>query len=71
MYLTVLVFDDVVFPLPDAVAAMVGPQPVTALAEGLRDTLAGSGQELVRHWMALCAWTVLGVLGVVLWFRWE
>ncbi|MEU5261109.1 ABC transporter permease [Amycolatopsis sp. NPDC021455] len=70
-YLVMIVFGDVVFPLPTRVVDWTQLLPVTALAEGLRSALSAGAGVPVGYWSLLGLWAVLGLVSVVLWFRWE
>jgi ABC-2 type transport system permease protein len=71
IHLLMIVFGHVVFPLPAGLVQATQLLPVTALAEGLRSTLTAGVGVPAGYWSLLGLWTVLGVVSVVLWFRWE
>lgn len=73
VYLLLLVGGGVVVPVaryPESVAAHLELLPSGALAEGLRDVLAGAGPGLV-HVVVLLVWTAVGALLTVRTFTWE
>ncbi|OLF10381.1 ABC transporter permease [Actinophytocola xanthii] len=70
-YLLMIVFGNVVFPLPAGVVQGTQLLPVTALAEGLRSALSAGDGVPAGYWSLLGLWTVVGLVSVVLWFRWE
>lgn len=71
LYLVMMVFGNVMFPLPKAVVEVAQLLPVTALAEGLRGAFTAGTGVPVGCWSLLGLWAVLGVVAVALWFRWE
>jgi ABC-2 type transport system permease protein len=71
LYLLMIVFGNVVFPLSDGVVSGTQLLPVTALAQGLRSALTAGAGVPVGYWNLLALWAVLGAVAVALWFRWE
>ena len=73
VYLLLLVGGGIVFPLTafgDGVASALRLLPVTALSDGLRSTLGGSGLE-AQPVLVLLVWSVLSLTAAARWFRWE
>ena len=73
VYLLLLVGGGIVFPLTafgDGVASALRLLPVTALSDGLRATLGGSGLE-AQPVLVLLVWSVLSLGAAARWFRWE
>lgn len=73
VYLLLLVAGGLVVPLaryPDSISAHLELLPSGALAQGLRDVLAGGGPGLL-HVAVLLAWTAVGTLLTIRTFKWE
>jgi ABC-2 type transport system permease protein len=71
LYLVMMVFGNVMFPLPKGVLEATQLLPVTALAEGLRGAFTTGTGVPAGYWSVLGLWAVVGVVVVALWFRWE
>ncbi|MGR4883817.1 ABC transporter permease [Streptomyces sp. LARHCF249] len=74
VFLLLLVGGGVVVPLdkfPDAVQAVLGLLPISALSDGLREVLQHGGALPWGDAAVLTGWAVLGLGGAARWFRWE
>ncbi len=73
VYLVLLLGSGIVIPLtkyPVGAQRVLEWLPSTALADGLRDALAGAGVP-GRVWVVLVLWSAAGVAAAARWFRWE
>ncbi|HEX4213669.1 MAG TPA: ABC transporter permease [Candidatus Dormibacteraeota bacterium] len=74
IYLVLLGLGGVFYPLtllPGWLAAVSSALPITALSQGLRDTLEGGAALPIHSLIVLLVWTVLGLGAASLTFRWE
>jgi ABC-2 type transport system permease protein len=74
LYLVLLLLGGMVIPLdelPGPLADAAALLPSAALADVLRDTLAGTGVDPGRSWIVLLVWAAVGPLVAARTFRWE
>ena len=74
LFLVLLVSSGMVIPLdelPDSVASVARFLPSGALADIMRDALAGGGTNIPRTWLVLIGWAVVAPLITAATFRWE
>jgi ABC-2 type transport system permease protein len=74
LYLVLLLLGGMVIPLdelPGPLADAAALLPSAALADVLRETLAGTGVDPSRSWIVLLVWAVIGPLVAARTFRWE
>lgn len=74
LYLVLLLLGGMVIPfakLPGAIRAVAHALPSGALADVLRDTLAGSGTQPGTSWLVLAAWAMVAPLVAAALFRWD
>ncbi|MFD4243014.1 ABC transporter permease [Streptomyces sp. NPDC058525] len=74
VFLLLLVGGGVIVPLdkfPDAVQAVLGLLPISALSDGLRAVLQHGAALPWGDAAVLAAWAVLGLGAAARWFRWE
>jgi len=73
LFLVLLFLGGMAYPLdrlPGALETFAGALPAAALAESVRDVLAGTALP-IGSMLVLAAWAVAAPLAAVLWFRWE
>ncbi|MFG2298211.1 ABC transporter permease [Streptomyces sp. NPDC048603] len=74
VFLLLLVGGGVIVPLekfPDAVQAVLGLLPISALSDGLREVLQHGSAMPWGDAAVLAGWAVLGLGAAARWFRWE
>jgi ABC-2 type transport system permease protein len=74
LYLILLLLGGMVIPfaeLPLALRAMARVLPSGALANVVRDALAGGADWVALSWVILAAWAVITPVMAARWFRWE
>lgn len=74
LYLVLLLLGGMMIPLdelPGPLADVAGYLPSAALADVLRDALAGTGVDPTRSWIVLAAWAVVTPVIAAVTFRWE
>jgi ABC-2 type transport system permease protein len=74
IYLVLLGLGGVFYPLtllPGWLGAVSSVLPITALSEGLRDTLERGAGLPLHALLVLVAWTVVGLGAASITFRWE
>jgi ABC-2 type transport system permease protein len=74
LFLILLVGSGMVIPLdelPDSVSSVARFLPSGALADILRDSLVGGGENIPRTWLVLLAWAVVAPTVTARTFRWE
>ncbi len=73
LYIVLLLFSGLVFDLaelPNAVAALARLLPTSATADLARSTTTGEAGD-PRAWLVLAAWSVIGPVAALRWFRWR
>jgi len=73
LFLVLLFLGGMAYPLdrlPGALETFAGALPAAALAESVRDVLAGTALP-IGSMLVLAAWAVAAPLAAVRWFRWE
>ncbi len=73
LYILLLLFSGLVFDLaelPAALAAVARLLPTSATADLVRSTTIGEAGD-ARAWLVLAAWSVIGPVAAVRWFRWR
>lgn len=74
LYLVLLLLGGMMIPLdelPGPLADAAGFLPSAALADVLREVLAGTGMDPARSWIVLGAWAVAAPVIAAVTFRWE
>jgi ABC-2 type transport system permease protein len=74
LYLVLLLLGGMVIPLaelPGPLADAAGFLPSAALADVLRESLAGTGVDPTRSWIVLAVWAVAAPAAAARTFRWE
>lgn len=74
VYLVLLLIGGVVIPtnsLPGPLRAVGSGLPSGALADVLREALAGAGSHPQFSWIILCSWALVTPLFAARWFRWQ
>lgn len=74
LYLVLLLLGGMMIPLdelPGPLADVAGYLPSAALADVLRESLAGTGVDPTRSWLVLAAWAVITPIAAAITFRWE
>lgn len=74
LYLVLLLLGGIMIPLdelPGPLGDAASFLPSAALADVLRESLAGTGVDVARSWIVLAAWAIAAPVLAALTFRWE